>query len=51
MDDGYLAINDRALKLYELISEMANYKVTTITGPPGKRQSKTTEKSRKEVEK
>ncbi|CAD8209190.1 unnamed protein product [Paramecium octaurelia] len=58
MDEGYIATNQFALELLQLITEMANYKLLTITGPaPGKndeekkKYKKKCLKNRKEIEK
>ncbi|CAK67112.1 unnamed protein product (macronuclear) [Paramecium tetraurelia] len=57
-DEGYIATNQFALELLQLITEMANYKLLTITGPaPGKKDEEKKKykkkclKSRKEIEK
>ncbi|CAD8125076.1 unnamed protein product [Paramecium sonneborni] len=50
-DEGYIATNEFALQLYQLISEMSNYKILTITGPSKQKNAKKNVKNRKEIEK
>ncbi|CAD8112348.1 unnamed protein product [Paramecium primaurelia] len=45
-DEGYIATNKFSLELLQLITEMANYKILTITGP----QKKDDEKSDKQLD-
>ncbi|CAD8201322.1 unnamed protein product [Paramecium pentaurelia] len=45
-DEGYIATNKFSLELLQLITEMANYKILTITGP----QKKDDEKQNKQLD-
>ncbi|CAD8194961.1 unnamed protein product [Paramecium pentaurelia] len=51
LDDNYIATNELALKLLEIISSFASYKLLTITGPNGQKNNEETKLRRKNVEK
>ncbi|CAD8099578.1 unnamed protein product [Paramecium primaurelia] len=51
LDDNYIATNELALKLLDIISSFATYKLLTITGPNGQKNNEETKLRRKNVEK
>ncbi|CAK62615.1 unnamed protein product (macronuclear) [Paramecium tetraurelia] len=51
LDNNYIATNELALKLMEIFSQFATYRLLTITGPNSERNNDETKLRRKNVEK